>query len=752
MDDEQDAFNEDTFGDTGEIGKDFDFFGNTAQVSDVINEEQIRYGLQHPKSSSPLVATSAPPPASTTTTAPTTTTVTTKTTTTSITQKPKKTGYEKYQDPGFIPEITAKSSVWGTSVQKKPAAESQPAKKMMSLEEVEAQMRAQSQRPPQSQPGSQPASQAAAASQPHPVASVASAPELPQSVQHLPQMPPGPRPEGYPQLPPELLALEQQALAAGIPPSQLLQRLQQAPPEQLYHGPPTAPPQAPLQALENMNRPPQFPPQQQRLVGTVGTARGPRQAQQYPPPMPPQGLPVITNPQQLMNLTEEQRMAYLMEDAKRAKRNHKIWLLSRGNGLMTPQDKNFITRIQLQQLVAATGNVDDPDPEALLSEDFYYQVYSQIRGAPRQHPRQPLGHFAQTYLFQTGNRMGGHGRRQYQSADNHMQRMQQQVQRAVEAAKLKPKNKQLIIEGSLGKISFSNAKTPKPLLNIKRPESSDGLKPAKKTTDLSPSDRKSILNNIENVYETLMKMEDLERTMPPPPDESDAEAIQRHMEWRQKMQSLNQKLWQDLKVMEPIVPGSTVPHPFIAFLSYPKGKKAIPRLFRQIDQEQKVTILTMIVVHLDSIDVVRKALLQPGETQPPVAVREEIDLFSQAVMPSLLGYVNEAPFNIIIGLLGLVLAQTQVQLVARTKIGLGILTMLLSRAEIVKEAGQADERDWQQWSEKFNLLFDTLEPTFADIFPGTINTGDDMYVWQFLAAVGIGASPEQQQRLVIAVK
>lgn len=38
------------------------------------------------------------------------------------------------------------------------------------------------------------------------------------------------------------------------------------------------------------------------------------------------------------------------------------------------------------------------------------------------------------------------------------------------------------------------------------------------------------------------------------------------------------------------------------------------------------------------------------------------------------------------------------------------------------------------------------------IFPGPVNVGDDMYVWQFLAAVGIGASPEQQQRLVIAVK
>jgi len=218
------------------------------------------------------------------------------------------------------------------------------------------------------------------------------------------------------------------------------------------------------------------------------------------------------------------------------------------------------------------------------------------------------------------------------------------------------------------------------------------------------------------------------------------------------MQLINQKLWEELKVMEPIVPGSSIPHPFIALLSYPKGKKAIPRIFRHIDQEQRVTILTMLVVHLDSLDVVRKGQLPPGETQPPVVVREEIDLFSQAVMPSLLGYVSEAPLNIIIGLLGLVLAQTHVHTIAKTKVGLGILTMLLSRAEIVKEAGQAEERDWQQWVENFNQLFDIMEPILPDVFPGTINTGEDMYVWQFLAAVGIGANPEQQQRLVIAVK
>jgi DNA topoisomerase 2-associated protein PAT1 len=52
----------------------------------------------------------------------------------------------------------------------------------------------------------------------------------------------------------------------------------------------------------------------------------------------------------------------------------------------------------------------------------------------------------------------------------------------------------------------------------------------------------------------------------------------------------------------------------------------------------------------------------------------------------------------------------------------------------------------------YNAFFDGLEPTLSHIFPGTVNTGEDVYVWQFLAAIGIGASPEQQQRLVMAVK
>ena len=695
------------------VGRDFDFSGQTAQVSNTLEEEHLRYNLQN--RSAPPSQYTQPAPA-----------------------RPKKTGYEKYQDPGYIPEIQAKSSVWGNQPQQPQYEQSAPpplintarsaasAKKMMSLEEVEAAMRSQS------LPVSQPAPQQAPSQQYY-----APQPRMPFPVLQVPEQRSSPQPQVQRQMQPQMSVKE-----TSPPPHH-----ERGP----SHGQPSRGLQQPLQILQNPNRPRHSP--QPSVDKSQPNRPTPSEAPAVISRQMPQGLPVITNPQQLMELSEEQRRAYLEEDAKRAKRNHKIFLLSKGNGLMTPQDKSFISRIQLQQLVTATGGGPDASPEAALAEDFYYQVYSQIRGAPRQHPTQPLGHFAQTYLLQTGGRVSGGNRRNNITGENHMQRMQQQVQRAVEAAKLKPKNKQLIIEGSLGKISFSNAKTPKPLLNLKRPDSAEPRpSSSKKGHELKGSDRKTVLKNTEAVYNTLMRLEDHERQMPPPPQERDMDAAQAHIEWRQETQRLNGQLWDELKVLDPIVPGSAVTHPFIAFLSNGKGKKAIPRIFRQINQEQRVTILTMIVVHLDQLDVIRRAQPGPDGSQPAPAVREEIELFSHAVMPSLLSYVSEAPINIMIGLLGLIIDHTNVPVVSRTKIGLGIMTMLLSRAELVKESGTVSDADWQQWTGLYNRLFDTLEPVLGSIFPNTVSAGDDMYVWQFLAALGIGASPEQQQRLVIAVK
>jgi DNA topoisomerase 2-associated protein PAT1 len=105
----------------------------------------------------------------------------------------------------------------------------------------------------------------------------------------------------------------------------------------------------------------------------------------------------------------------------------------------------------------------------------------------------------------------------------------------------------------------------------------------------------------------------------------------------------------------------------------------------------------MIVVFLGSLDVVRFAQLQPGELQLPNTVREGVELFSQAVMPSLFAYVNEAPLKIVVGLLGVIWERVNVQAIAKTKVGLGILTMFFSRGELIRQAGDGEEREWEQW-------------------------------------------------------
>lgn len=770
LDETGDDFNDETFGGGPAIGKDFDFAGQTHQISNTIHEEQILFHMRNPPSQQKK---SAPPPAS----------------------KPTaRSGYERYKDPEYIPQLEANANIWGIQPkvsarhvepppqhtqhyvqqpQSQPQAAAPLARKMMSLDEVEAAMRN----------NTASRSSPAPSVQPIPVQPPQGLPHLQQHAQQFqhhaphsqaPQYPGGPahfapqilqRPQQHhPQQqqqhgPLPAAPRHQQQVHAELPgqpahlqpshPPTILQRPssqqnRHASPQPGPHGGPHGgPPSQPRQILQNPNR---LAGHGQPVVGPAGS--GPRSLPGHNrgPSFP--GM-VITHPEQLLQLSETERAAFLEEDAKRAKRNHKIALLSKDNGLMTPQDKNFITRIQLQQLMSATGNLEEAGSEAALAEDFYYQVFSQIRGAPRQNPNQPTSQFAQTYLFQTNSRFGA-GRRHGRGGDNHMQRMEQQVQRAVEAAKAKPKGRQLVIEGSLGKIAFSNAKTPRPLLNIKRTETGD-----KHLKHLKPSiaDRKQILRSIEAVYMTLMHMDDHERGLPPPVNEtSDPEAIQKHNEWRSKIEELHTRLWQDIKIMEPINPQSLVPHPFISILSHAKGKKAIPRIFRHIDEKERMAVVTMIVVHLDSLSAVAHAIATPDEPLS-AASREEVELFINVVMPSLFAHISESPLNIVIGLLGLILERTNLHVAARSKIGMSLLTILISRAELLKQSNpDMNQQDWEQWTVLYNKLFDTVEPVLPLLFPGTVNDTDDMYVWQFLAAMGVGASPEQQQRLVIGVK
>ncbi|PKS09304.1 hypothetical protein jhhlp_003918 [Lomentospora prolificans] len=716
LDETDDAFNDDTFGDSGgagNVGKDFDFFGRTAQVSTAIEEEQLRFSRQQPSvpkpSAAPVPAAVSSFPASYAQQQPA--------------RKPARTGYEKYKDPEIVPDLHVDHSIWGTAPPK-PAAQpttqptaQQPAssgRKVMSLEEVEAAMRAQAKSTPQPTSSQQGQPQAQILVPENGDFLYAKVREPSHPVQGQP---------GHSH-PVQILQRPQ-----GLDAKQQPTALHQGPSPQQPHGP-----VHPTQILQNPNR----------LSGDaarVGIPTHPTHASHG------SGSGMTHVPLQVQHhLSEEEKAAILEQETKRAKRNHKIWVLSKDNGLMTPQDKNFITRIQLQQLVTATGIATEDGEEVSLNDDFYYQVHASIRAGHRQNPTQPLHNFAQTYLFQTGSRHSG-GRRHARAAENHVQRMEQQVQRAVEAAKNKPKNPQLVIAGSLGKISYSNAKTPKPLLNIKR---QDGPGDSQRNTGSKKPhgtvDRRSVLRNIEKVYSTLMKLEDHARHMPPPDPALQAQ----HEQWLNATNALNAKLWDDLKVHEPI--GATTLHPFIAFLSFNKGKKAIPRVFRHLSFEQRATILTMIIFHLDQLDVVKGAQINTGDMNLNAALRENIELFSVVVMPSIFQFFNDTNLDIVDGALDLINDKLNVDLIAKTRIGTSILTLILSRAELLKQAGGGTPEQWSKWESTFNTFFNIIEPTLPHIFPGSINSGEDIYVWQLLAAIGVSSSPEQQQRLVLAVK
>lgn len=669
LDETDDAFNDDTFGgDTavaGNVGKDFDFFGQTAKVADAIEEEHLRFNRQQP---APRAAATAAHQQQQGMPSQTASYYSTQP------QRPVRTGYEKYRDPEPLPDLHVDQSIWGIGPVKTTAHGLQPAtqptsssasRKIMSLEEVEASMRAQAPKPAQAQA---PLSDPAIYQQGPPAEHVGGQHAIQQQQQQQ-----GPPSHGHP-----VTILQRPQSMQTRPPEQMPTPPQQQPRQQ-------APPVQPTQILQNPNRLSGEPapvaasgPQTHRSQGSIT------------------GLAQLHAHPQIMQMSEDEKAAFLDQETKRAKRNHKIWLLSKDNGLMTPQDKNFITRIQLQQLVSATGNpVEGSDSS--ISEDFYYQVYSHIRAGQRQNPSQPLSNFAQTYLFQTGSRHGGM-RRHGRPAENHIQRMEQQVQRAVEAAKNKPKNPQLVIAGSLGKISFSNAKTPKPLLNIKRAESetprpSNGKKSPYTETVL---DRKRILRNVEKVYDTLMRIEDHIRLIPPPmSNQPDPELEQQHREWAATLDAYNAKLWTELKVHEPI--GATVPHPFIAFLSCAKGKKAIPRIFPHLTFEQRTTILTMIIYHLDQLDVVQGAAVTSGETGLNSRMRENIELFISTVMPSLMQYFNETGLDIVDGVLNLIATKLNVDLIARTRIGVSMLTLILSRAVLLKQTGAGSPEQWEKW-------------------------------------------------------
>lgn len=523
-------------------------------------------------------------------------------------------------------------------------------------------------------------------------------------------------------------------------------------------------------------------------------------------------------------------------DQKRVAREAKIAAMARYNNLMTVSDKEFITRIQISQIITA-------DPYA---DDFYAHIYFALRGRPGPNPGLMGAQPQPVDPSQAGESVqppqppkGPRGKQARMNATQKaMLRMQQQVERLVADRKQRiekaAQGANPNLEGALGKVGLSVAGNPKQALQISKDASggaaaatkgsaADAVREALEGASLggrgtegaegnttpgggsgkrAPLTRHETLRILEKLYDILLNLEQLRRSV------DDAEAQQAEQE------ALTAALWKELRVLEPLEISD--PHPFVSLLSTTKGKRFLPRALRHFSPEQTLTALTMIVASFDSLDVVRDAAvlddvsaLIPGAGAAPGAAerKREVELqtecFSNTIVPAMLALMSASPMKIVIGMLALFVERNDVVKVVRSRAGIAFLTILLSRAGTLRQAGNGNgsaaannngaesatpgdgasptPEEAAQWSSIFQLLFERLvtgSGGLSNLFPSSraklnmpfgvsyylLHQGSgpggagallqstldelDEPVWNLYAALAVSSTMEQQSILV----
>ncbi|CAA7267400.1 unnamed protein product [Cyclocybe aegerita] len=480
-------------------------------------------------------------------------------------------------------------------------------------------------------------------------------------------------------------------------------------------------------------------------------------------------------------------------EEKRRRKAAKIAHMARYNDLMTQSDKDFITRIQVSQLVTQ-------DPYA---DDFYAQVYGAIL-------RSRMGLQAQderVLKFGSGGGIGlGLASKGGNRRPSAMQRMEQQVERIVSNARKREEEKGLhaihSLQGALGKTSGRSYKAaPRQLLQV---DASAGASPtlshatphahiskssghhegaAKEAAKLGrealgtaadtdnlvrkePLSHRRVLVILEELYDIVLRVEQLRRDQPLPED------VQSCEEWKRDYDQLVDTMWDELRVMVPLE--TSDPHPFISLLMPTKGKRILPRLTRNLNSQRMLTLLTLLVACFGQLDVVKQASVLDSikETPERLEADRQTQAFLGSVMQSILPVVSVANLRLVTGLLGLLLDRTNIVAVAQTRPGLALLTLFLSRVEVIKQtiASSPDMaeaptiEESQQWRMIFDHLFQLLAPHFVSLFPSSriidsdaankpvpIDTVDQP-VWQFLAALALHGVIEQHHVLVATLR
>lgn len=422
---------------------------------------------------------------------------------------------------------------------------------------------------------------------------------------------------------------------------------------------------------------------------------------------------------QLEQMSPEERHKFLV-------RQQKVSKITRASGFMTPKDKDFVTRFQLSQIVT-----EDP-----YNEDFYSQVYKILNSAIDENDMNSL---AQKYLDQSGHRLGGRSKR----ADIALQRMQQQVSKAVSVAKERGERAGVLSrEGALGKVSVGSGKAPRRQLTINRDQDeTQNLLPREYA--FSKSSRSFQLSIIEKIYSEVLKLESAERE---------------HLDFDSK------DLWASLHLNDVIKTSNDEKiNPFISILSVNKTMKLFSRMFHFITADEKFELVKLIFSNLQKMDIIFKgSYVNYDGQQPPKEVADKIELFEETIFKSLVYYLSELDFLPVLTITQLLVENNNPLIVCTTKIGLQLITVLVSRLELIKQeyASSLSAAELAQWNATYDSMFQNLEGRLETLFPPYLSCknperaadADDSYVWQFLASLTLAGQLNHQRIIVGEVR
>ncbi|CCF59024.1 hypothetical protein KAFR_0F04290 [Kazachstania africana CBS 2517] len=491
------------------------------------------------------------------------------------------------------------------------------------------------------------------------------------------------------------------------------------------------------------------------------------------------------------------------EEQKRLQIRHaKVEKILKHSGLMTPRDKDFITRYQLSQIVT-----EDP-----YNEDFYFQVYKIIqRGGVVGESNKGL--IARAYLEHSGHRLGG----RYKRADIALQRMQSQVEKAVTVAKERPHKNALEIndldknsehgrDGVLGKISSTlNSKAPRRQLQIplKSANSNDNS-----TSSLgSPIQGNNMMNAatsgaLEEVTESLGNVDINAKSRVrrrssyafTSVDQNSVlsrsggrkfvlrlietvygEVLELEANLRSGKKIDNNKLWDALHIDDEAYEVC----PFVSMLSFDKGVKIMPRIFNFLNKEQKLKLLQIFFSELSHLNIIIISSYKTNPT-PSESQLKQIDLFQTVFLKIIVSFLsNNSNFIEIMGLLLHLIKNNNVSFISTSKIGLNLITVLISRAALIRQDSNRSNilssPEISTWNEIYDKLFTSLESKLSLIFPPKEYTNkiisitndpqflqddtelnlcyyDQAYIWQFLASLALSGKLNHQRIIIDEVR